>query len=131
MALKPEVSLTVALATGTLVYAIYQNLTPTIADIRTADQYNADVAATRKGASWTAAAAVAGISLVSKDPGPFVVGGAMIIAMDWFHRHADAVNPLTGRAVASDLTMSDVVPAVTQQDNPGAYGYADDVPAVA
>lgn len=131
MALKPEVSLTVALATGTLVYAIYSNATPTLADIRSADQYNADLNGSRKGASWTAAAAVAGISLVSKDPGPFIVGGAMVIAMDWFHRHADAVNPLTGRAVANDITMSDVVPATTQQDNPTAYGYADDVPAVA
>lgn len=131
MALKPEVSLSVALATGTLVYAIYSNATPTLADIRTVDQYNGDMAASRKGATWTAAAAVAGISLVSKDPGPFVVGGAMVIALDWFHRHADAVNPLTGKASPVDLTMSDVTPAVTQQDNPSAYGYADDVPAVA
>jgi hypothetical protein len=131
MALKPDVSLTVALATGTLVYAIYSNLTPTIADIRTADQYNADISASRKGATWTAAAAVAGISLVSKDPGPFVVGGAMVIALDWFHRHADAVNPLTGKASAVDLAMSDIVPMTTQQENPAGYGYADDVPSVA
>lgn len=129
--LKPEVSLSVALATGTLVYAIYSNSTPTLADIRTADQYNADVAATRKGASWTSAAAVAGISLVSKDPGPFILGGAMIIALDWFHRHADMVNPLTGKAVSDGITMSDIVPAVSQQDHPAGYGYADDVPAVA
>jgi len=131
MALKPDVSLTVGLATGTLVYAIYTNMTPNLADIRSVDQYDRDVAATRKTAAWTAAAAVAGISLVSKDAGPFVVGGGMIIALDWAHRHADMVNPLTGRAVSADLTMSDIVPATTQQDNPGAYGYADDVPAVA
>jgi len=131
MPLKPEVSISVALATGTLVYAIYQNATPSLADIRTADQFNADVSATRKAAAWTAAAAVAGISLVSKDPGPFVVGGGMVIAMDWLHRHADMVNPLTGRAVSDDLTMSDIVPATTQQDNPASYGYADDVAAVA
>lgn len=129
--LKPEVSLSVALATGTLVYAIYSNATPTLADIRSADQFNSDLSGARKSASWTAAAAVAGISLVSKDPGPFIVGGGMIIAMDWLHRHADMVNPLTGKAVSVDLTMSDIVPATTQQDNPAAYGYADDVPAVA
>jgi hypothetical protein len=131
MPLKPEVSLSVALATGTLVYAIYSNATPTLADIRSADQYNADLNGARRSATWTAAAAVAGISLVSKDPGPFIVGGAMLIAMDWMHRHADAVNPLTGRAVAADLTMSDITPAVSQQDSPASYGYADDVPAVA
>lgn len=131
MALKPEVSLGVALATGTLVYAIYQNATPTLADIRTADQYNGDIASARKGATWTAAAAVAGISLVSKDPGPFVLGGAMVIALDWFHRHADAVNPLTGLASHIDMSMSDVVPPQTQQEQPSSYGYADDVAAVA
>lgn len=131
MALKPEVSLAVALATGTLVYAIYQNATPTLADIRTADQYNGDISAARKGASWTAAAAVAGISLVSKDAGPFVLGGAMIIALDWFHRHADAVNPLTGMASHVNLSMSDVVPPQTQQDQPSDYGYNDDAMAVA
>lgn len=131
MALKPEVSLTVALATGAIVFAIYSNATPTLADIRTADQYDRDIAATRKQATYTAVAVVAGISLISKDPGPFVLGGGMVIALDWFHRHADAVNPLTGKASAVDLTMSEVTPAVTQQDNPSGYGYPDDVPAVA
>jgi len=125
MALKPEVSLTVALATATLVYAIYQNATPTIADIRSVDQYNGDMQAAERQASWTAAAAVSGISLVAKDPGPFIVGGAMVIAMAWAHRHADMVNPLTGKAISDDLTMSDVVPATTQQDAPADYGYAD------
>jgi len=129
--LKPEVSLTVALATGTLVFAIYQNATPTLADIRSADQFNGDLAGAERQASWTAAAAVAGISLVSKDPGPFVVGGAMIVALAWAHRHANMVNPLTGRAISADLAMSDIVPAVTQQDNPSGYGYTDDVSAVA
>lgn len=124
--LKPEVSLTVALATGTLVYAIYSNATPTLADIRTADQYNQDITSAERGATWTAAAAVSGISLVSKDPGPFIVGGAMLIAMAWFHRHANAVNPLTGKASAEDLTMSDIVPPQTQQDAPADYGYAGD-----
>lgn len=129
MALKPDVSLGVALATGTLVYAIYQNATPTLADIRTADQYNSDISTARKGATWTAAAVVAGISLVSKDPGPFVLGGAMVIALDWFHRHADAVNPLTGLASHIDMSLSDVVPPQTQQEQPSDYGYAGDMVA--
>lgn len=128
--LKPEVSIPVALATGTMVYAIYNNATPTLADIRTADQFNADVASTRKQAAWTAAAVVAGVSLITKDPNPFILGGALIIGMDWAHRHADMVNPLTGRAISADLTMSDIVPPATQQDNPAAYGYADDVAVV-
>ena len=98
MALKAEASLTVALATGTLVYAIFQNATPTIADQRSVDQFNADLESAERQASWTAAAAVAGISLISRDPNPFIFGGAMVIVLAWAHRHADMVNPLTGKA---------------------------------
>lgn len=131
MALKPDVSLSVAVATGTLVFAIYQTVTPSTADIRTADPGNHDVEASERQATWTAAAAVAGISLISKDPNPFIVGGAMIIAMAWSKRHANFVNPLTGRASGDGLDMSDLIPAQTQQDAPAAYGYADDAGLVA
>ncbi|MER6059474.1 hypothetical protein [Streptomyces albidoflavus] len=125
MALKPEVSLTVALATGTLVYAIYQNATPTLADVRSVDQFNTDIESAERQASWTAAAAVAGISLLSRDPGPFILGGGMIIVMAWAHRHANMVNPLTGRAIGDGVNMSDLIPPTTQEEAPASYGYAD------
>lgn len=130
MALKPEASLTVALATGTLVFAIFQNATPTIADQRSVDQFNSDLESAERQASWTAAAAVAGISLISRDPNPFIFGGAMVIVMAWAHRHADMVNPLTGRASLEGLNMSDIVPPHTQEAEPAAYGYSDDVAVV-
>lgn len=129
--LKPEVSLTVALATGTLVYSIYQGATPTIADIRTVDPNNSDVQSAERQATWTAAAAVAGISLIAKDPNPFIFGGAMVIVMAWGRRHADMVNPLTGLASGAGLNMSDVMPDDSQQAQPADYGYAGDVAAVA
>lgn len=130
MALKPETSLTVALATGTLVFAIFQNATPTIADQRSVDSFNADLESAERQASWTAAAAVAGISLISRDPNPFIFGGAMVIVMAWAHRHADMVNPLTGKASLEGLTMSDIVPSHTQEAAPASYGYSDDVAVV-
>lgn len=130
MALKPDISLTVALATGTLVYAIYQNATPTLADQRSVDAFNTDLASAERQASWTAAAAVAGISLISRDPNPFIFGGAMVIVLAWSHRHADMVNPLTGKASLEGLSLSDLVPSHTQETQPDQYGYSDDVPAV-
>lgn len=130
MALKPEVSLTVALATGTLVYAIYQNATPPLTDQRSVDAYNSDLESAERQASWTAAAAVAGISLISRDPNPFIFGGALIIVLAWSHRHANAVNPLTGKASLAGLDMSDLVPSHTQEAMPEAYGYTDDVAVV-
>lgn len=96
--MKAEVSVPAALAVAALVGGIYANATPTLADIRGVEPGNPNVAASRKQAAWLAAAAVSGISLLAKDPTIFVMGGAMVIAFDWFHRHADRVDPTTGKA---------------------------------
>jgi hypothetical protein len=96
--LKPEASISVGLATAALVYGIYSNALPSITDIRTADPGDRDVAGAERGAAWTAAAAVAGVSLIAKDPTVFIIGGSMVVALSWFHRHANEVNPLTGVA---------------------------------
>lgn len=98
MALKPEVSLGVALATATVVYGIYQNATPTIADIRSLESSNEDIQGAERQASWTAAAVVAGISLLAKDATIFVVGGTAVVVLAWSHRHADMVDTVTKRA---------------------------------
>lgn len=122
--MKAEVSVIAGLSVASIVYAVYSNMTPNIADIRVAKPNDTDVDATRKAAAWTSAAIVAGVSLVAKDGTIFVIGGAMVIMMDWFHRHADQVTPLTGRATAPDT-----VPVTTQANDEGAYGYDDAVPA--
>jgi predicted NBD/HSP70 family sugar kinase len=96
--LKPEVSIPVALATGVLVWGIYANVTPTMLDLRAAPPNDEMADGARKSAAWTSAAAVAGISLIAKDPVIFIVGGAFVIMADWLTRHNIAVNPDTGRA---------------------------------
>jgi predicted NBD/HSP70 family sugar kinase len=122
--MKAEVSVIAGLSVASIVYAVYSNMTPNIADIRVAKPNDPDVDATRKAAAWTSAAIVSGISLIAKDGTIFVIGGAMVIAMDWFHRHADQVTPLTGRATAPDT-----VPVETQATDESAYGYEDAIPA--
>jgi hypothetical protein len=94
--LKPEVSIPIALATAGVVVGIYSQFTPSIADMRTVDANNADLDGTRRQAGWLAAAAVGAISLLAKDATPFVVGCGIIIFMDWSHRHANAMDPMTG-----------------------------------
>ncbi len=98
MSLRPEVSLPVALATATVVYTIHSQATPTMADIRVGNAGNADINSARRSASWVAAAVVGAISLISKDPTVFIVGGGMVVLMDVWTRHANAVNPITGKA---------------------------------
>jgi hypothetical protein len=115
MSLRPEISLGVALATGAVVYAIYQNATPTIADIRTGPPGDATIDASRKSASWLAAGVVAGISLIARDPTVFIVGAGEIVALDWWTRHANEVNPDTGRATLPSMARTG--PDATQTVN--------------
>jgi hypothetical protein len=98
LGLKPEVSLSVGLATAALVYGIYSNATPPITDIRASRPGDATIDASRKFATWTSAAVVAGISLVAKDPTIFILGGSMVVALDWATRHGNLVSPMTGKA---------------------------------
>lgn len=98
MALKPEASLMVSLATAAVVYAVYSNATPSVADVRSLDPGNRDVQKSERMATWTAAGVVAGISLLAKDATIFVIGGAMTVAMAWATRHADTVDGLKDSA---------------------------------
>lgn len=98
MALRPEVSLPVALATGTVVYTIYNQGLPGQADIRAHGSVGDQTLDTvRKQNLWTAAAVVAAISLIARDATVFIVGGAMTVGLDWLTRANNFTNPLTGR----------------------------------
>lgn len=126
MALKPEVSISVGLATAALVYSVYANATPSITEIRAAKPGDSDVEASRKLAAWTSAGVVAGVALVAKDPTVFILGGSMVVVIDWWHRHANLVNPAVGKATAM-MNMDGNLPVATQQNDAPSYGYDDDV----
>jgi hypothetical protein len=98
MALKAEASIGTGLATGVIVWAIHQNATPTVAEMRLSPSHDEDLESARRMATWTAAAVVAGISLIARDATVFVIGGAMVVALDWWTRYANEVDPATGRA---------------------------------
>jgi len=95
--LKPEISVPAGLATGAVVYAIYQNATPTIADIRALPEKNLDIDKSERQASWIAAGVVSAISLVARDPVIFWFGSAAVIGMAWWTRHANHTVPSQGR----------------------------------
>lgn len=106
--LKPEVSIGIGLATATVVYGIYQTSLPSVIDARMSSTGDANLHGSRKTATWTAAAVVAGVSLISKDPTVFLIGGAMVIALDWWYRHAAEVNPATGKTSGPATTGTPV-----------------------
>lgn len=98
--MKAEASLGMGLAVGVLVWGIYQHALPPLVDHRVGDVGDANAGSAERAATWTAAAAVAGVSLIARDPTVFVVGGSMVVVLSFWHRHANLVNPLTGRATA-------------------------------
>lgn len=114
--LKPGESVGVGLATATLVYAIHTNATPTAADIRSLDRANKDVDKSERVATWTSAALVSAISLLVKDPTIFVIGGLSVIAMAWWTRYDNQVDPVSGRATTVVAT-----PKQTQSEAPEMY----------
>jgi len=119
MALKREVSLGVGLATAALVWGTYQTALPSVTDVRVGEPGDRHIAATERTATWTSAAIVAGISLISKDPTVFVLGGSMIVVLAWWHRHANQTNPMVGSSVlpSSRTTMD-------QANNGVSAGYS-------
>jgi hypothetical protein len=121
MSLKPEASLMGGLAVATLVYAIHSNATPTLADMQGLPTGTKDVDQSERRATIMSAGVVAGVSLLARDPGIFVIGSAMTIAMAWMSRHALWTDSKTGpinagpgqSASANELSQG---PQITTQD---------------
>jgi len=113
--MKPEYSVMTGTMTAVVVYGIYQNALPSVADVRSLQANNADLAKSERAASWMSAAVVAGVALIAKDPTVFIIGGAAVVGMAWFHRHANAVHPTTG------TTAIAMEPRVSQAEVPAAY----------
>lgn len=114
--LKPESSVTLGATTAALVYGVYTFSTPATAVIHATQANDDNIERGRKKAAWTSVAVVAAISLLTKDKTVFVMGGAMVVALDWHTRHANAVSPETGKLVnnAGYESASNVTPMNVQ-----------------
>jgi hypothetical protein len=117
MALQPSQSVGIGLATAGLVLAIHSQATPTMADIRVGAPNDDQVDRGERAASWLSVGVVSAISLLTKDPTIFIIGGAATVAMAWWTRHSNALNPLIG--VASQEGMSQRVDLRALSQGPG------------
>jgi hypothetical protein len=109
MALRPEMSVMVGLATATVVFAVHSKALPSTADVRSLPAHQNDLDAAERTASWISAATVAGISLITGDMTVFIIGGSMVIAMAWWNRHSNMVIPELGKAVPQLPGETDMV----------------------
>lgn len=125
--LKPEGSITLGAATAALVYATYQFSLPPTAIMHATSPQDVNIEAGRKKAAWTSAAVVGAVALIARDKTIFVLGGLMLVALDWHARHANAAHPQTGKVMTTaGYAPAEVAVPVDQQ---GAYadeGLAED-----
>jgi hypothetical protein len=124
---KPEVSLGLALATGTIVWTIYNRGLPSHADIAASPSATAGdetIDRIRKQNAWMAASVVSGISLLAKDATVFIIGGAMVVALDWMVRINDWTNPLHGRVDINPFTVEAPTPTPQEPIENNASLYA-------
>lgn len=97
--LKPEGSITLGAAVAAMTYGVYTYSLPDLATVHATLPHDTAIESGRKRAAWTSAVVVSTVSLMTKDKTVFVLGGLMVLALDWHARHANSVHPETGRAV--------------------------------
>jgi hypothetical protein len=110
--LKPSESVIASIAVGTMVVGIYSVALPHAIDVRASNENDDHVASAEKSAAWISAGAVAGLSFLLRDPTMFTTGGLMIIALSWWYRHANAVNPTIGKvgSILPNYNMDQAAP---------------------
>jgi hypothetical protein len=124
MALNDESSVAIGLAVGGVAFTIFNMSLPPLTDIRAAEPENGDIFAAERTATWLAAGLVTGTALIVRDATVFVIGGTVVVAMAWLYRHANEVNPVSGKAT-SDLAVPGMLTGEPQDS-----GYLDVGPMV-
>jgi hypothetical protein len=102
--LKPDSATQVGLLTAVGVYLIYNNALPSIADVRSAEPHDNDAEKARKHSAWESAALIGVVFLVARDFNSFIISGAALVGIDAMYKHANTVNPMTGKADVSSAT---------------------------
>lgn len=97
--LKPSESVMVSLATGAMVFGVYQYTMPSVAEVHATDAHNSNIDSGRKKAMWTSAGVVGGMFLLTRDPNVFMVGSLSFLALEWSYRHANSTDAQTGKVV--------------------------------
>lgn len=98
-------SATVGLLTALGVYLIYNDALPSVIDVRSAPPHDNDAEMARKHAAWKSALLLGVVYFVARDINSYIISGAALVGIDAMHKHANAVNPMTGK-VDQDTSTS-------------------------
>jgi hypothetical protein len=99
--LRPADSITISLATGIGVAAIYNQDIGPVADVHQTQSGDQAINAAIKKAGWKSLLLVAGITLLARDLNVVLVGGSMVILEHTMYLHADMAAPHSGEIQAN------------------------------
>lgn len=99
--LRPADSITIALATGIGVSAIYGMDVGPLADVHATVSGDQAINASIKKAGWKSLLLVTGITLLTRDLNVVYIGGSMIIAEHVMYLHADMAAPHSGEVAVN------------------------------
>lgn len=92
---------------------IFMHFLPPVADVRTAQPYNQDIEASERTALLATTMFTLLVAGFAKSWDTFIIGGVVIVGVDFAFKHANAVNPDTGKMVeapeSGSLNMMDSV----------------------
>lgn len=94
--LRPADSITIALATGIGVAAIYGSAVGPVADVHTTLPGDPSIGAAIKKAGVKSWVLVAGVTLLTRDLNVVFIGGSMVILEHLSYLHADMASPAQG-----------------------------------
>jgi hypothetical protein len=95
--LKPADSITISLATGIGVAALYSGGVGPMADVSMTNPNDGNIASATKKAGWKAIALVAAVTVLTRDVNVVFIGGSMIILEHVMYLHANMTEPSTGQ----------------------------------
>lgn len=74
---------------------IFLHFTPSIADVRSAEPFNHEVERSERAALLTTTAFTLLVAGFARSLDTFLIGGAVIVGVDFAVKHANAINPAT------------------------------------
>lgn len=116
--LSPETSVLLGVANGAIVAGIYSGYLPPFAFVRASDPHDDDVEKSRKAAAWTSATFLGFMYLLTRDRNSFLIGGLVLVAVDYTAKHANGMDPTTGR-------LADDSPQIAHDDSVNVYPVPD------
>ena len=76
---------------------IWRHFVPSVADIRTAPQFNGDIEAAERTALLVGSGFTLVVAGFARSAEVFAIGGLVLVALDFATKHANAVSPDTGK----------------------------------